>query len=64
MVSTFLDLIGTLLWPLVLSVAAWVIVIKALAGTDEISEVVQTLTRPDGVEKNAKHGGASLRHRH
>ncbi len=54
MVSTFLDLIGTLFWPLVLPVAAWVIVIKALSGTDEISQVVQKLTRPDGVEKKRK----------
>ncbi len=64
MASAFLDLIGTLFWPLVLSVAAWVIVINALSGTDEISEIVQTLTRPDGIEKNAKRGGASLRRKH
>lgn len=64
MASTLLDLIGTLFWPLVLSAAAWVIVINALSGTDEISEVVETLTQPNGVEKNAKRGGVPLRRRH
>ena len=61
MATTFLDLIVVLLWPLALSAAAWVIAIKALAETDEISEVVEALIRPDGVEENAKPGDVSLR---
>ena len=61
MVATFLDLIVEPLWPLVLAAAAWAIAIKALAETDEISKVVETLTRPNGVEENAKRGEVSLR---
>ena len=61
MATTFLDLIVVVLWPLVLSAAAWVIAINALAETDEISEVVQALIRPNGVEENAKRGDVSLR---
>jgi len=64
MMSTFLDLIGALFWPLVLSAAAWVIVINSLSGTDEISEVVETLTQPDGFKDNAKRGEAPLHRRH
>ncbi len=61
MATTFLDLIVVLLWPLALSAAAWVIVINALAETDEISKVVEALTRPNGAEENAKRGEVSLR---
>ena len=57
----FLDLIVVLLWPLVLSAAAWAIVINALAETDEISKVVESLDRPNGLEVIAKHGNVSLR---
>ena len=64
MAASFLDLIVVLLWPLVLSAAAWVIAIKALGATDEISEVVQALTRPNGVEENAEGGEVSLRQSH
>ncbi len=64
MMSTFLDLIGALFWPLALSAAAWVIVINALSGTDEISEVVETLTQPDGFKDNAKRGEVPLHRRH
>jgi hypothetical protein len=61
MATTFLDLIVVLLWPLALSAAAWVIAINALAETDEISKVVEALTRPNGAEENAKRGEVSLR---
>ena len=59
MATTFLDLIVVLLWPLVLSAAAWAIAIYALAETDEISKVVEALTRRN--EENAKRGEFSLR---
>jgi len=64
MMSTFLDLIGALFWPLVLSAAAWVIVINALSGTDESSEVVETLAQPDGFRERSKRGGVRPRRRH
>jgi hypothetical protein len=54
MATTFLDLIVVLLWPLVLSAATWVIAINALAEQDQISKVVEALTRPNGVEESAK----------
>ena len=54
MATTFLDLLVVLLWPLALSAAAWVIAINALADTDEISEVVEALTRPNGVDEKRK----------
>jgi hypothetical protein len=56
MATTFLDLIVVLLCPRVLSAAAWIIFIKELAGTDEISEVVKSLTRTNGVEEDTKRG--------
>lgn len=59
--TTFLDLIIVLLWPLALAAAAWVIAIKALAATDEISEVVEALTRPIGIGESAERGDVSLR---
>lgn len=46
MATTFLDLIVVLMWPLAFSAAAWAIAIRALAETDEISKVVEALTRP------------------
>ena len=61
MATTFLDLLVVLLWPLALSAAAWVIAINALADTDEISEVVEALTQPNGADENAKRGEVSLR---
>ena len=59
MAATFLDLIVVFLWPLVLSAAAWAIATKALAETDEITKVVEALTRRN--EENAKRGEFSLR---
>lgn len=56
MTTTFLDLIVMLLCPLVLTATAWIIAIKALAEPDEISKVVEALTRPNGVEERAKRG--------
>ncbi len=61
MATTFLDLLVVLLWPLALSAAAWVIAINALADTDEISEVVEALTQPNGADENAKREEVSLR---
>ena len=61
MATKLLDLFVVLLWPLVLSAAAWRIVINALAETDEISKVVDALTRPNGVEENATCGEVSPR---
>jgi hypothetical protein len=46
MAITFLDLILVLLWPLVFIGAAWAIATNALADKDEISKVVESLTRP------------------
>jgi hypothetical protein len=54
MAITFLDLIVVLLWPLVLSSAAWAIAIYALSEKDEISKVVEALTRPNGVDEKRK----------
>jgi hypothetical protein len=51
---TFLDLMVALFWPLVLSAAIWAIAIHALAERDQISKVVDTLTRPSGVKKKRK----------
>jgi hypothetical protein len=50
MVASLLDLIVVLLCPIGLSVAAWVVAVRALAWTDEISDVVQALTGLDGDE--------------
>ena len=54
MAITFLDLIAVLLWPLVLTAAVWGIAIKALAETDEISKVVETLIQPNGADEKQK----------
>ncbi len=51
--ATFVDLIVMLLWPVVLTAAAWVIAIKALAERDEISDVVGTLTRQSSVARQS-----------
>ena len=51
---TFLDLMVALLWPLVLSAATWAIAIHALAERDQISKVVETLTRRSSVKKKRK----------
>jgi hypothetical protein len=51
---TFLDLMVALFWPLVLSAAIWAIAIHALAERDQISKVVETLTRPSGVKEKRK----------
>ena len=52
--TTFLDLIVMLFWPLVSAAAAWAIAIYALAQKDEISEVVEALTGPNGVDEKRK----------
>lgn len=54
MTTTFLDLIVMLFWPLVSSAAVWAIAIYALAQKDEISEVVEALTGPNGVDEKRK----------
>ena len=56
MATTSLDLIVVLLCPLALSAAAWIIFSEAMAGTDDISEVVKALTRTNGVEEDTKRG--------
>lgn len=55
MAITIFDLVMALLGPLALAAAAWLIAIKALAGPDQISKVVQALTRPNGQQDHAKH---------
>jgi hypothetical protein len=52
--TTFLDLIVMLFWPLVSAAAAWAIAIYALAQKDEISEVVEALTGPNSVDEKRK----------
>jgi hypothetical protein len=54
--TTFFDLIVMLFWPLVSAAAAWAIAIYALAQKDEISEVVEALTGPNGVHEKRKAG--------
>jgi hypothetical protein len=61
MATTFLDLVSVLIWPLVLSAAAWVIATNALAERDEISKVVHALTGPDEVIEEAQSEAVSLR---
>lgn len=56
MATTFLDLVVVFLLPLVLAAAAWIVFGKAMAGTDDISEVVRALTRTHDGEEGAKHG--------
>jgi hypothetical protein len=53
MAITFLDLIGALFWPLILSAAVWAIAIYALAEKDQISKVVEALTETNGINENA-----------
>ncbi len=67
MTATFLDLVVVLVWPLVLSAAAWVIAVKALSEKDEISDVVAALTQPglnppNRVDDNAQRGNVAPRH--
>ena len=52
--TTFLDLIVMLFWPVVSAAAAWAIAMYALAQKDEISEVVEALTGPMAFMKNGK----------
>ena len=47
MAKTMFELVALSLCPLILAVSVWIIAIKALTWTDEISEVVRALTRPD-----------------
>ena len=51
MTAVFVDLIVMLVWPIVLSTAAWMIAIHALAERDEISEVVKALTQPNRIQE-------------
>ena len=60
MATTFLDLIVMLFWPLVSAAAVWAIAIYALAQKDEISEVVEALTGPNGVDEKRKAGSKFL----
>lgn len=64
MATTFLDIIFILFWPVVLSAAAWAIAIDALAETQKNPDVVDALTRPIGVQDNAKRAEATLRRSH
>jgi hypothetical protein len=54
MATTFLDLIVMLFWPLISLAAVWAIAIYALAEKDEISKVVEALTRPNDVDEKRK----------
>lgn len=53
MASSLLDLVLMLVWPLLMSAAAWVIAIRALGEADEISAVVQALTRSKAERQDA-----------
>ncbi len=64
MAATFLDLVVVLLWPLALSAAAWVIAVKALSEKDAISQVVETLIQPNGVDEIANPVDAAPRRSH
>lgn len=54
MTMSFLELIAMLMWPLVMSAGAWAIANYALGEAEEISEVVDALTRPKGADESAK----------
>jgi hypothetical protein len=56
MSTTIFDLIAVFLYPLILSAVAWIIFSGAMVGRDGISEVVEALTRTNGVEDGAKRG--------
>jgi len=56
MAIMILDLIVVFLYPLVLLAVAWIILSGATAGRDGISEVVEALTRTNGVEDGGKCG--------
>lgn len=53
MAASFADLLLVLIWPVLFSAAVWVIAIRALSEADEISAVVQALTRSKAVPKDA-----------
>jgi hypothetical protein len=63
MTATFVSLMVVVLWPLVLSATAGVLAMKALAETDELSDVVAALTQPKRDEENALRSDSSLRDR-
>lgn len=56
MVISFIDLLLALLWPLITSAAAWIIAARALSEADEISAVVQALTRSNAAENGSPLG--------
>ncbi len=56
MATTIFDLSVAFLFPLVLLAVAWIIFNGATAGRDGISEVVEALTRTNGVEDGGKRG--------
>ncbi|MGO4683734.1 hypothetical protein [Hyphomicrobium sp. 2TAF46] len=56
MATTFFDLIVVFLFPLLLLAVAWTIFNGATAGRDGISQVVEALTRTNGVEDGGKRG--------
>ena len=64
MAKTFFELLALCIGPLILAVSAWIIAIKAMTWTDEISEVVRALTRPDGDEEKTKVGADFLSCQH
>ncbi len=45
MATSLVDLLLVLIWPFLFSAAVWAIAIRALGEADEISAVVQALTR-------------------
>jgi len=47
MAKTVFELVALSLCPLILAISVWIIAIKALTWTDDISEAVRALTRPD-----------------
>lgn len=57
MAASFADLLLVLIWPVLFSAAVRVIAIRALSEADEISAVVQALTRSTAVPKDAAARG-------
>ncbi|MGQ0455983.1 MAG: hypothetical protein ACT4OU_02850 [Hyphomicrobium sp.] len=55
MATTFIDLTVMMLWPLVVSSAVWAIATYALAESDEIEKVVDSLIQAKGVQDNVKN---------
>jgi len=72
MAKTAFELVALSLCPLILAVSVWIMAIKALTWTDEISEAVRALTRPDenaertivGADAVSSHNGRSDWARH